>query len=86
MELEANRDIKISQTKAGIDIDKQKELDLHKKNAQKKRKQLKRKIEELKQKLNKFDDMIAEGKISEDIYKIRVNRIENELKNLENKL
>ena len=44
------------------------------------------KIAELKEKLNQFDDMLAEGKISEDVYKIRINRVEKELKDLEHKL
>jgi len=51
-----------------------------------KSKETKSKIAELKEKLNKFDDLLAEGKISEDVYKIRVNRIEKELKELENKI
>ena len=44
------------------------------------------KIAELKEKLTQFDDMLAEGKISEDVYKIRINRVEKELKDLEHKL
>jgi len=46
----------------------------------------KQKIAELKVKLDKFDDLLAEDKISKDIYKTRVERIEKELKELETKL
>lgn len=41
------------------------------------------KMNKLKEKLDPFDKMLNEGKISEDINKIRINRIENELKELE---
>ncbi|MHA1458452.1 MAG: SPFH domain-containing protein [Promethearchaeota archaeon] len=50
------------------------------------RNQAKQKIAELKGKLDKFDDFLAEDKISKDVYKTRVERIEKELKELENKL
>lgn len=50
------------------------------------RNRIKQKIAELKAKLDKFDDLLAEDKISKDVYKIRVERIENELKELESKL
>lgn len=48
--------------------------------------EIRSKIAELKEKLNQFDDMLAEGKISEDVYKLRVTRIEKEINNLELKL
>lgn len=44
------------------------------------------KISELKEKLNQFDDMLAEGKISQEVYKLRVTRIEKEINDLELKL
>ncbi|MFX1447212.1 MAG: SPFH domain-containing protein [Promethearchaeota archaeon] len=50
------------------------------------RKEIKQKISELKDKLDKFDDLLAEDKISKDIYKTRVERTEKELKELEKKL
>jgi regulator of protease activity HflC (stomatin/prohibitin superfamily) len=50
------------------------------------KKRVEQNITELKNKLEKFDEMLAEGKISTDIYKTRVERIEKELKELENKL
>jgi len=48
--------------------------------------QIKQEIADLKSKLDKFDDLLAEDKISKDIYKTRVERTEKELKELENKL
>ena len=51
-----------------------------------KRNQIKQKIAELKAKLDKFDDLLAEDKISKNIYKTRVERIEKELKELESKI
>lgn len=50
------------------------------------RKRMEQKVSELKIKLDKFDEMLAEGKISMDVYSTRVKRIEKELKELENKL
>jgi len=50
------------------------------------RNQIKKKIAELKTKLDKFDDMLAEDKISKGAYKTRMERIEKELKELESKL
>jgi len=50
------------------------------------RNQIKQEIAELKVKLDKFDDLLAEDKISKEIYKTRVERIEKELKELETKL
>jgi regulator of protease activity HflC (stomatin/prohibitin superfamily) len=41
------------------------------------------KIAELKEKLDKFDNLLAEDKISKDTYKTRIERIEKELKELE---
>lgn len=43
-------------------------------------------IAELKAKLDKFDDLIADGKITQEVYKMRVQRIEKDLRALENKL
>ncbi len=48
--------------------------------------QIRAKIDELKEKLNKFDNLLAEDKISKDTYKTRVERIEKELKALEQQL
>jgi len=47
---------------------------------------LKEEIQELKEKIDKFDELLISGTISEDIYKLRVNRIETRLKDLEDKL
>jgi len=44
------------------------------------------KISELKKKLDEFDVLLSEGKISKEIYETRVNRIEKELKELENRI
>lgn len=48
--------------------------------------QIKLEIANLKRKLDKFDDLLAEDKISNDVYKTRVERIEKELEELESKL
>lgn len=56
------------------------------KNKKIKRNVIKQEIADLKEKLNNFDDLLAEGKISEDVYKTRISRIEKELKNLEKNL
>ncbi len=56
------------------------------KNEKIKRKVIKQEIADLKEKLNSFDDLLAEGKISEDVYKMRISRIEKELINLEKNL
>lgn len=80
--LEADRDVDIAHAKAGaLAKDKAK-----KDKNQKQEGLILEKIEELKTKLEKFDDLLTEGKISEDIYKMRVTRIEKELRALENKL
>ena len=50
------------------------------------RKRIEGKIADLKAKLDKFDDLLAEDKISKDIYKTRMERTEKELKELEKKL
>ena len=47
---------------------------------------IKKKIAELKNKLDKFDELLAEDKISKETYKIRVERVEKELKELEGKI
>lgn len=74
-EIEANRDVKKAEL-GQKDKDKKEE----------KEKGIKSQIKELKEKMDKFDEMLAEGKISDDIYKMRVSRIEKELKDLESKL
>jgi regulator of protease activity HflC (stomatin/prohibitin superfamily) len=56
------------------------------KNEKMKRNVIKQEIADLNEKLNSFDNLLAEGKISEDVYKMRISRIEKELKNLEKKL
>ncbi|TFF97432.1 MAG: hypothetical protein EU547_04310 [Promethearchaeota archaeon] len=43
------------------------------------------KIKELNEKLNQLDDLLASGKMSEDVYKIRVKRVEKQIESLENK-
>lgn len=48
--------------------------------------QIQHRIAELKAKLDKFDDLLAEDKISKDVYKTRMERIEKELRELESKL
>ena len=78
----AEKDVKIARAKAKMDD----EDELQKKGLEKKRKEVKKEIAKLKEKLDKFDDLFAEGKISEDTYKLRINRIEKELKDLEEKL
>lgn len=50
------------------------------------RKRVEQKISELNSKLDEFDEMLAKDKISMDVYRIRIERIEKELKELENKL
>ncbi len=57
------------------------EDELHEKKAL-----LKKEIQELKEKIDKFDELLISGKISEDIYKLRVKRIESRLRDLEDKL
>lgn len=60
---------------------------LYEKNEFKKKKDLlKEEIQELKQRMDKFDKLLISGNISEDIYKLRVNRIEKRLRELEDKL
>lgn len=76
--LEADRDVQIAQAQAGIKAKKSK--------PSKQEELIREKISELKEKLEKFDDLLTEGKISEEIYKMRITRIEKELKSLENKL
>jgi len=76
--LEADRDVQIAQAQAGVKDKKSK--------PSKQEELIREKISELKEKLEKFDDLLTEGKISEDIYKMRIIRIEKELKTLENKL
>lgn len=70
---------KIVETQAGIEKSKE---ELKRERQQK----IKQEIAELKEKINQFDDLLAEGKISKDVYKMRVSRIENDLKDLESKL
>lgn len=48
--------------------------------------QIKQEIANLKSKLDKFDDLLAEDRISKDVYKTRVERIEKELEELESKV
>ena len=86
IEIEADRDVKIAQANAGANIKKSKEAKVLRDKREKHRKLILRNINDLKEKLDKFDDLYANGKISEDIYKVRVNRIEKELKQLEDKL
>lgn len=45
-----------------------------------------REISKLKRKLDELDALLAEGKLSKDIYETRVNRIEKELKECEKRL
>ncbi|TXT63149.1 MAG: hypothetical protein BAJALOKI1v1_780012 [Promethearchaeota archaeon] len=47
---------------------------------------IKNNIRELKNKLDEFDKLYIAGKISEDVYSLRIKRIEMELKDLESKL
>ena len=81
-EINANRDVKIAMAKAGM-LDKE-ELEKEKKRNEKTR--LEAKISKLKAKIDKFDDMLENGKISEGTYKMRIFRLENELKDLEVKI
>ncbi len=77
-EIDAIKEVKIAEIKAkdkGGD-DKAKE----------KQKQIKKQIEEIKAKMSQFDDLLAQGKVSSDIYKMRVDRLERDLKDLESKL
>jgi len=50
------------------------------------RKKKKQKIAELKVKLDKLDDLLADDKISKEVYNTRMERIEKDLKELESKL
>ncbi len=79
IEVTGDKMAKIVEAQAGVDKSQE---DLKRERQQK----IKQEISELKEKLNKFDDLLAEGKLSEDIYKVRVSRIEKELKDLETKL
>jgi len=65
-------DVKIIEAKKGLE--------------ESEKKLIQEKISELKEKLDKFDNLLTEGKISSDVYNTRVNRIEKELKELERKL
>jgi hypothetical protein len=47
---------------------------------------IKQRITDLKAKLDQFDDMLADNKISKDIYEIRIKRIEKELDRLNKRL
>ncbi len=77
-QIEADRDVNIAQAKAkGKDIDEK---------GKEKQKEVKKQINELKQKMSQFDDLLAQGKVSSDIYKMRMDRMEKDLKDLENKL
>ncbi len=78
--LEAERDVQIAQAKAGVKTKDKKG------RSSKQEELIQEKINELKEKLEKFDILLTEGKISENIYKMRITRIEKELKTLENKL
>lgn len=79
IEVTGDKMAKIVEAQAGVDKSQE---DLKRERQQK----IKQEISELKEKLNKFDDLLAEGKLSEDIYKVRVSRIEKDLKDLETKL
>ncbi len=79
-------DVKIMETTGDKEI-KIAEIQVEsEKNEKIKRKVIKQEIADLKEKLKSFDDLLAEGKISEDAYKMRISRIEKELKNLEKNL
>jgi regulator of protease activity HflC (stomatin/prohibitin superfamily) len=56
------------------------------KSEKEKKEFIKQNIEELKAKLNQFDDMLATDKISKDIYEMRVKRVEKELDELNRRL
>ena len=77
--LEADRDVQIAQAQAGVKAKKAK-------SSSKQEEIIREKISEIKEKIEKFDDLLTEGKISEDTYKMRITRLEKELKTLENKL
>ncbi|MFX1357657.1 MAG: SPFH domain-containing protein [Promethearchaeota archaeon] len=47
------------------------------------RERIKQKITDLKEKLDKFDDLLAEDKITKEAYNVRIERIEKELSELE---
>lgn len=78
-EINAHRDIKIAMAKAGM-LEKE-ELEKEKRHSEKVK--LEVKISKIKAKMDKFDDMLADGKISEETYKMRISRLENELNELE---
>ncbi|MFX1456358.1 MAG: hypothetical protein ACFFDB_13370, partial [Promethearchaeota archaeon] len=50
------------------------------------KKAIEKEIAKLKQKLDEFDTLLAEGKISSKVYETRVTRIENELREYEKRL
>jgi membrane protease subunit (stomatin/prohibitin family) len=62
------------------------EINSETKKREDERNQTVQRIAELKSKLDKFDDLLAEDKITKDIYKTRVKRVEKELEELESKL
>jgi regulator of protease activity HflC (stomatin/prohibitin superfamily) len=79
IEVSGEKVAKIVEAKARIDK-KEEEIKKEQEN------RIKKEITELKEKLNQLDDLLAEGKVSQDIYKMRVTRIEKDIKDLENKL
>lgn len=79
IEVTGDKIAKIVEAQAGVDKSQE---DLKRERQQK----IKKEISELKEKLNQFDNLLAEGKVSKDIYKMRVSRIEKDLKALESKL
>ncbi|TFF88658.1 MAG: hypothetical protein EU549_02620 [Promethearchaeota archaeon] len=79
LQIESERDVKIAEAKIIKEQEKKQEKE-------KKERLIKKKISELKEKLNQLDDLLASEKISEDIYKMRVNRVENDITDLENRL
>lgn len=79
LEIESERDVNIAEAEALKEQEK-------KENKEKKERLIKKQISELKDKLNQLDDLLASEKVSEDIYKMRVNRVEKDLKDLERRL
>ncbi|MHA1337864.1 MAG: SPFH domain-containing protein [Promethearchaeota archaeon] len=73
------KEIKIAEIKEKFAIEKEDEK-------VKREEIIKQEIKELNEKIETFDNLLVEGKISEDTYKMRIQQIEKRLKDLERKL
>lgn len=74
IEAQGDTTIKIAETQSRVSMDKNSN------------EAMQQEISKLKRKLDEFDTLLAEGKLSKDTYETRVNRIEKELKEYEERL